>query len=241
MTVKNRVVIVTGASAGIGKATAELLTRNGAKVALVARSKDKLDKLSKILPDSLPIACDMANENQIKNMVKKVFEHYGRIDILINNAGQGYDAMIEDINTGSIRKIFELDFIGPLVAMQQVIPIMKRQAKGSIINVSSGTALMHLPNMGGYASIKSALAHMSLTAREELKNSGITVSIIYPYMTNTDFEKNTIKEKKQEWNFDENDPDFKPPDSPEYVAEKIVDLINNGAPEMYAHDWFKNL
>lgn len=88
MNIKDKVAIVTGASSGIGFETAKLLTQKGAKVALVARSIAKLTKLSKDLPDSMPIQTDMSNENEIKNMIKKVVEHYGRVDILINNAGR---------------------------------------------------------------------------------------------------------------------------------------------------------
>jgi len=87
MDIKNKVVIVTGASSGIGKAVAELFSRKGAKLVLAARSKDKLTKLSKQLPHSLPIVADMTKEKDIKNMVKKAKDHFGRVDVLINNAG----------------------------------------------------------------------------------------------------------------------------------------------------------
>src|SRR3989344_8351013 len=118
MNVKNKITIVTGASSGIGLATAKLLTTKGAKVALVARSVKKLIKLSKTLPNSLVVPADMTKETDIKNMVKKVFKRYTRIDILINNAGQGYDAPIEKINSKTLGKVFNLDLIGPLIAMQ---------------------------------------------------------------------------------------------------------------------------
>ena len=78
--------------------------------------------------------------------------------------------------------------------MQQVIPIMRKQGGGTIINISSGTALMYLPNNGAYSSLKRALASISLTAREELKKDNIIVSVVYPYITLTNFEKNTIKD-----------------------------------------------
>lgn len=87
MKIKNKVVIVTGASSGIGLATARLLAKRGAKVALVARSKDKLDNFCKELPDSLPIRADMTRKEDIKRMVKETVRHFGRIDILINNTG----------------------------------------------------------------------------------------------------------------------------------------------------------
>jgi short-subunit dehydrogenase len=240
MNIKNKVVIVTGASSGIGYATATLLAKQGAKVALVARSTDKLNKLARKLNDAFPRPTDMTNILAIKKMVDDVIKHYGRIDMLINNAGQGYDASIEQTTLTNLHYIFELDLVGPLVAMQQVIPYMKRKNQGSIINISSGTTLMHLPEMGAYAAIKAALAHLSLTAREELKPFNINVSVVYPYITKTDFEKNTITEDKNEYETNEGN-DYQPPkaDSAEYIARKIVDCIISSEAECYAHDWMK--
>ena len=103
---------------GIGEAVARLLTKKGAKVALIARSKGKLEKLSKELPDSLVVVCDMTDPAAIKRMVKEVVNHYRKIDILINNAGRGYDASIEDTNVKTFSELFKLDLAGPLIAMQ---------------------------------------------------------------------------------------------------------------------------
>lgn len=144
------------------------MAERGAKVALVARSTDKLDQLAKDLPYALAMPADMAKEDEIKKMAAKVKDHYGRIDILINNAGQGYDALVEKTWLDIFRQLFELDVIGPLVAMQAVIPIMKAQGVGMIINItSSDVALMFLPNMSAYSALKRALVGISLTAREE--------------------------------------------------------------------------
>lgn len=243
MNLRDKVAIVTGASSGIGLATAKLLSKNGAKVVLAARSLKKLQTLSKGLPDSLVIQTDMSDEKQIKNMVQKTVEKFGRVDVLINNAGRGYDASIQETNSDTFRELFSLDVIGPLLAMQLVIPYMKKQGGGSIINISSGTALMALPNMAAYSSLKRALAGISLTAREELKQDKINVGVVYPYITLTDFEKNTLKSKPQEqeedWSSD--DPDFKQPDTAEYVAEKILGGIKNETAEIFVHDWMKGI
>jgi short-subunit dehydrogenase len=240
MEIKDKVVIVTGASSGIGLATAKLLTENGSKVALVARSKDKLDKISSTLPRSLAVKADMTRPDEIARMIQTVKNHFHRVDVLINNAGRGYDAPVEKTNIKTVHEIFDLDLIGPLIAMQLVIPIMRAQGGGAIVNISSGTALMHLPNMAAYSSIKRALADISLTAREELKKDRISVCVVYPYMTQTDFEENTIKD------FVEEEPPggghgFKPPppDTAEYIAQKIVDCVKSETAEVFAHDWMK--
>jgi short-subunit dehydrogenase len=240
MDVGNKVVIVTGASSGIGLATAKLLAEREAKLVLVSRSKEKLEKLAKEIPNSLAVPADMTNISEIKRMIVRVLEHFGKIDILLNCAGQGYDAPVEKTNIETLRYIFDLDVVGPLVAMQQVIPIMRKQGGGTIINISSGTALMLLPNNGGYSSLKRALAHISLTAREELKKNNIIVSVVYPYMTLTDFEKNTIKDFVPENGEQGEGPPF-PPDTAEYVAKKILEGIETREAEVFPHDWMKKL
>lgn len=239
MEIKNSVAIVTGASSGIGLATARLLTKKGAKVALVARSKGKLEKLSKELPGSFVVVCDMTKKDEVIDMVKKVREHFGNVDILVNNAGQGYDAPVEKINIDTFHEVFDLDVVGPVIAMQQVIPIMRKQGKGSIINVSSGTALMYLPSMAGYSSLKRALVGISLTAREELKNDHISVSVVFPYITDTDFEKNTIKDFVSEYEGDMSD--IPPPDTAEHMAGEIVKGIQSGSAKIYAFEWMKKM
>ncbi len=235
-------MIITGASSGIGMATARLLARQGARVALAARSKNKLKSLSRELPHSLAVPTDMTRPAEIRQMVAKVRDHYGRIDILINNAGQGYDAPVENIRLKAFRHIFELDVVGPVIAMQRVIPIMRRQKQGLIMNISSGTALMFLPNMSPYSSLKRSIAAISLTAREELKEDGILVSVAYPYITLTDFEKNTITDLNEEGEWEEEEGGtFHPPDPAEHMARKILEGIQSGEAEIYAHEWMKHI
>jgi short-subunit dehydrogenase len=235
MDVSNKVAIITGASSGIGLATAKLLAKQGANLALVSRSRDLLEKLSAELPGSLAVPADMTKIPEIKRMIQQVQEHFGRADILINNAGQGYDAPVEQTDIDIFHYIFDLDVIGPLVAMQQVIPLMRKQGGGSIINISSATALMYLPNMSAYSAAKRALAGISLTAREELKDDNIIISVVYPYITLTNFEKNTIRAANIDEEQDVSGP-F-PADSAEYVAQKILQGIESGEAEIFAHDW----
>jgi short-subunit dehydrogenase len=233
-----KVAIVTGASSGIGRATAQILAVKGVKVALVSRSREKLEELSAGLPGSRAFPTDMTKIPEIGRMVKAVREHFGRIDILVNNAGQGYDAPLELIDVSTFRYIYDLHVIGPVVAMQQVIPVMRGRGGGTIMNISSGTALMHLPGMSPYASSKRALAGISLAARKELEKDRIVVSVVYPYITLTEFEKNTIRAVPVPE--DEIEPTGPyPADSAEFVAEKIVGGILSGEAEIFSHDWMK--
>ena len=243
MDIKGKVAIVTGASSGIGLATARILSGKGAKLVLVARSKGKLEKLTKELPEAIAIIADISKIEEVKNMVELAYEHFGRIDILVNDAGRGYDVPVEKTDIEIFHYLFDLDVVGPLVAMKEAIPIMRRQGGGTIVNVSSGTALMQLPDNGPYSALKRALAQISLTARIELSKDNIVVSVAYPYITLTDFEKNTIKDpslQRQEEKSPEAQEAFSKADSPEYTAQRIVAGIESGEAEIFGHDWMKS-
>lgn len=239
MVIQDKIAIVTGASSGIGYSTAKLLTERGAKVVLASRSKDKLEELSKTLKDSFVIKTDMMNEDEIKNMVNKTVEHFGRVDILVNNAGRGYDTLVENIDTSSYIELFKLNLLAPLIAMQEAIPIMRRQSGGVIINISSGTSMMDIPNIGPYSSLKRALNGLSLTAREELEKDSIKVCLVYPYITQTNFGKNVIgKSRDDDWI---NDETMMEADTPDYIAGKIIEAIESEEAETYAHDWMQKI
>ena len=175
---------------------------------------------------------------EIKAMVEQVALRFGRIDVLVNNAGVGYDAPVGEIDVDTFHYIFDLDLVGPVVAMQQVIPHMKKQKSGIVINVSSAVAFMTLPNNAPYASIKRALSVVSLTANEELKPFNIAVSVVYPYITLTNFEKNTIRQNSVPESEMEPHGPFSP-DNAELVAQKILEGIENPQPEIFAHDWLR--
>jgi short-subunit dehydrogenase len=235
-----KVAIITGASSGIGLATARLLARHGVRVALVSRSKEKLEKLSAELPGSLAVPADMTRLSQVRRMVKRARKHFGRIDILVNNAGQGYDAPVELIDIGILRYIYDLFLAGPITAMQQVIPLMRAQGGGTILNISSAVAMLDLPGQSPYASAKKALAGISLAARQELAKDGIVVSVAFPYITLTEFERNTIRAiPVPEDQMEPTGP--YPPDSAEFVAERLVEGILSGEARIFSHEWQKGM
>ncbi len=236
MNVKDKVVIITGASSGIGEATARLLTQKGAKVALAARSKEKLKSLSWILKDSLVVPTDMRDQKEVSKMIKKVYDYWGRIDILINNAGRGYHVPLMEIESHKYRELFELNVVGPLNAMQNVIPIMRKQKGGVIVNISSGTSHLNIPGIAAYSSLKRALNALSLTAKEEFAGDNIKVITVYPYITKSNFHNNLFN--NEPWEIKE-DPKLPPFDTPEFVAEKILNAIKSESPEVFAHKWMK--
>src|ERR1700729_2353203 len=190
--IKDRVFIVTGASSGIGLSTAIALSERGAKVALLARSSDALQELARKLPGSLPVTVDMTQFDRVREAVGAVHKHYGRVDGLVNNAGRSYAAAVEEIDPAVFDEIFHLNVLGPIVAMQAVIPLMRTQGGGSIVNVNSGTAFMAVPQYSVYSSSKRALLGFSLTARVELEKDRIVVSEVYPFITATNFGKNRM-------------------------------------------------
>ncbi len=190
MDIKDKVAIVTGASAGIGLSLAHALSAQGATVVLAARSGAKLDALSHEIPNSFPIVADMRRPEDITNLVEKTLAKFGRIDILVNNAGQGLRAPIEEIDLEQYRDIVELNVFGVLLAMQAVIPLMRAQGGGLILNVSSMVSKNYFPELAAYASTKYALNALTLTARQELAADHISVCLFHPKMTATDFGQN---------------------------------------------------
>ena len=239
MDIKDRVVLVTGASTGIGLAASRLLAKNGAKLALNARSEDKLEQLAKELPGSAAFPADMSDEFAVREMIDKIQAKLGRIDILINNAGRGMHCPLESIDIREYRKLWDLNVLGPLIAMQAAIPVMRQQGGGTIVNISSGTALMYAPGLSGYSATKRALNGLSLTARNELARDNITVSVVYPYVTKSDFYKNLVSGEPKPKTDDEYVAGRAPADTSEFVAELIMDVIKTGEPEIFAHDWMK--
>lgn len=232
MDIEQRVFIVTGASSGIGLATARVLSRKGGKVALLARSTAALEELADALPGSLPVTADMTRRDQIEAAVTGVHRHYGRIDGLINNAGRSYAATVEQIDPSVFDEIFHLNVLGPILAMQAVIPVMRSRAGGSIVNVNSGTAFMNIPGYSVYASSKRALLGFSLAARTELESDHIVVSEVYPDRTATNFGKNRIVGTQG------GGPpaDYSDATPPEVIAELIAKAIQEGGAQYFASE-----
>lgn len=233
MDVSGKVVLVTGASEGIGSATARLLAARGAHVALAARSIDKLRTLAAELDGSFAVQADLGVPESITSMVNAVVDHYGRIDVLVNNAGRALRASVAAIKLPDFQAIMDLNVYGPLLAMQAVIPHMRQQGGGSIVNVSSNVSKMAIPTIGAYAATKYALNGLTLTARNELAADGIVVTVMHPGQTATNFGKNAAVDDSMASAPPPSGGSTTAPDTADDVARQILEAITNGPAEQY--------
>lgn len=226
MEISGKVMLVTGASSGIGAATARAASKAGARLVIAARRQGLLEELRADLGDALAVVTDMRDPAQVWRLVETAVDQYGGVDILVNNAGQGLHVPVEQIRLEDLAAIMELNVYGALAAMQAVIPVMRTRGAGSIINVSSGTTRMPSPaGASAYAASKAALNTLSRAAREELAGDGIVVSTIYPFVTTSDFHDSLRAG---------HGPRPRPglvPDTAENVAEAILALVRSGDAE----------
>ena len=234
MQIADHVFVVTGASSGIGLRTAEALSARGAKVALIARNTAALDDIAARLPGGLPLTADVTDFAAFTAAIHAAHSHYGRLDGLINNAGRGYGASVEDIDPVAFADIFTLNVLAPIVGMQAVIPIMRATGAGVIINVNSGTSFMTIPDYSVYSASKRALLGITQTARGELAADGIVVSEVYPGMTATDFGRNRLGSGGETTDYSAGDP-------PEMVAELIVAAIEGGDAQYFVNEFLRKL
>jgi short-subunit dehydrogenase len=188
MQIQDAVVVIPGASSGIGAATARAAARAGARVVLAARREERIRELAAELGGgAIAVRCDVTDRAQVDALARAALDAFGRIDVLVNNAGQGLQSTIEDLALDDLRAVLELNLVAPLAAMQAVIPTMRAQGAGAIVNVSSGTTFADVPGTGGYVASKIALERLSAIARAELEGTGVVVSTLIPFATQTEF------------------------------------------------------
>jgi len=191
MFLKDKVVLITGASSGIGHALALACGKQGAKVVLAARRRSRLDSLHDDIVqaggDALVVKTDVSDEVQVINAVESAMSHYGRIDILVNNAGYGMIGELSETPNNELKHIFSVNLYGVHYLCREVIPIMKKQGSGHIINIASVLGLMAIPYNGAYCATKFALIAYTESLRMELASSNIMVSAICPGPVRTEF------------------------------------------------------
>jgi short-subunit dehydrogenase len=180
-------MIVTGASSGIGAATARLAHSQGARVILAARRAERLASLAAELPGALAVPTDVTQRAEVGELCDRALQAFGSIDVLVNNAGQGLHVPLTDVEADDFRAIWELNVLAPLSLIQAVLPTMTRRGEGAIVNVSSMTSLMAIPGLGAYAATKSALNMLSNVARAEFAPAGVVVSLVLPGIVESEF------------------------------------------------------
>jgi short-subunit dehydrogenase len=180
-------VIVTGASSGIGAATARLLHEAGARPVLAARRADRLEALAAELDGALAVPADVTSQADIDRLVSLTLDRHGRIDGLVNNAGVSLHGPADRIDIAELRRVLDLNVTAVVAMTQAVLPAMRAQGSGRIVNVSSGTTRAARPGLAGYASTKAALNMLTAVTRLELASDGIDVSVVVPSITATEF------------------------------------------------------
>lgn len=215
-----KVVIITGASSGIGAATARALAAAGAHVVLTARDAARLDDLAcQLNGRAITVPADIADPTGVQRLVAEVINVYQRIDVVINNAGVGLASPVAQLQPADLRAALDVNLFGPLYLTQAALPHMQRARRGQIIFVSSVVGLRALPYAGGYAATKAALDRLSEALRVELRGSGISVTLVRPGTTRTAFNTRRLGVHGDHRRF--NPPGI----APEQVAETIVRAI----------------
>lgn len=187
---KGKVTLITGASAGIGQATAIMLAKAGAQLALVARREDRLEQTAieclQWGAQALPIVADVSRDDDIERIVTETIARFGRIDVLINNAGLSMGGPLIDYDPNAIRRLIDVNLFAAIRLTQAVLPHMLAQNYGHIVNVSSIASELRNAGYSVYVATKAGLNGFSWALHQELSSKGIRVSVVMPSWTRTE-------------------------------------------------------
>ena len=219
MEIKNKVVVITGASRGLGKALAIAFVEKGAKVVINARNKDELEKVAAEI-HAFPVVADVTEEKEVLALAEAALKKYSRIDIWINNAGIWMPhAPIEEMDWAKVHELVEVNLFGTIYGSKAALIQMRKQKLGAIINIISTSGLMGRPTSSGYCASKFAARGFTESLREEARDEGIKVIAAYPGGMKTHL-------------FDEKIPgDYANYMEPEFVADKILQNLMQENPE----------
>ncbi|MGA2603959.1 MAG: SDR family oxidoreductase [Verrucomicrobiia bacterium] len=193
----DKVVIVTGASSGIGRETALAFAREGARVVLAARAEARLRELAEAHPQwrdrFLVVPTDVTNDEDVRRLVATTMAKFGRVDILVNNAGVGMRASFADMPLDDVWSLMDVNLYGPIRCIQAVLPQMRQQRAGQIVNIGSVLSMVVAARNSAYCASKFALLALSDTLRIELHGTGIEVISVLPAYTDTPFFENMYR------------------------------------------------
>ena len=211
------VAVVTGASAGIGAATARALRDRGARVVVAARRLDRLQPLADEL-DGLAVACDVSDAGQVRGLVDRAVEWGGRLDVIVNNAGFGTFGALHECDVDRVAAMMATNVMGVVHGMRFAGEVMVRQGSGGIVNVSSIVGEFPDPGGGAYAASKAAVDLLSRTGYRELRGLGVHVVLVKPALTDTEFSSAARDSDRRMGG-----------DPPEKVARWICDALESGS------------
>jgi NAD(P)-dependent dehydrogenase (short-subunit alcohol dehydrogenase family) len=227
------VAVITGASSGIGLETALAFARRGYRIVLAARGADRLAdgaaRCEAIGAEALAIPTDVAQEDQVRALVEESVERFGRIDVMVNNAGYGVHARVHETTTEQMRRIFETNYFGVFFGCRAVAPIMIRQRRGHIFNVSSVIGKRGAPFNGAYSATKFAVCGLTDAMRVEMMPYDVRVTSVCPVLTETAFfdhvEGGTPRKRSSFVRFRGLMP-------PSIVGKKIASSVGKSVPEL---------
>jgi short-subunit dehydrogenase/MoaA/NifB/PqqE/SkfB family radical SAM enzyme len=197
---KDKHILVTGASGGLGSALIKLLAERGARLVITSRSETALNELISKLPhkeNAVAITADLSKAGEAAKLGHEAVAALGHIDVLINNAGVGYFALMEEATEENIRHLFEVNTLSPLMLIKTLLPEMQKRSSSRVVNILSCAGRVPIPTVGVYGGSKSALAVMANTMRLELEPKGIDVINIYPGTVATAFEEHAFREEER--------------------------------------------
>lgn len=214
--IQNKVVIITGASSGIGAATARAFSAAGARVVLAARDEARLREVaSGMAGETQVVPTDMSQRAAAEALVQRTVAAWGRIDLVVNNAGVGLAAPIAILAEADLAAAMQVNVYGPLALTQAALPFLRRTG-GQIMFVSSVVGLRALPYLGGYAATKAALDRLVESLRMELHGSGVAVTLVRPGTTSTGFSSRRLGNGRERRRFKSKGV------PPEQVAQRMV-------------------
>lgn len=191
------VIVVTGASRGIGRETAIEFARKGAKVVLASRDETRMAgvalEIQALKKDVFSVTTDVSIESDCHQLIKSTVNHFGRVDVLVNNAGVGLYSSIQNLTTENLEQIFRTNLLGTIWCTQAALPHMKKARRGHIVNVGSVVSKRSIPFMTAYCMTKFAMSAFDEGLRLEVRQSGIDVTLVCPGITETDFQENSGK------------------------------------------------